>query len=321
MCYDIVTYNCQSLLQEWRLCELREELKNISWRVIGLAEVRRAGECCVQLENGDIFYHNGIEGGNWGTGFLVNSKRIDQKIIKFQSFSHRVSVLTIQIIKETVKIVQVYAPTKQAKDEEVEDFYTNVQLAVDGKKGVDTLYIIGDFNSRVGVNKGEKCIGDYGVGERNERGERLIEFADANNLKILNTFYKGDLETKWTWILPNGESVFEIDFMLAKSSRGVSRVQVVQEINITSDHRALGLELGASNKKSKRHFVKEKTKLRLNANELVALGFEDKLKMNLSEENCEELEDTIKCLNSNMKKAQEVAETNLGKNNSNKKKL
>lgn len=78
--------------------------------------------------------------------------------------------------------------------------------------------------------------------------------------------------------------------------------------------------MGASNKKSKRHFVKEKTKLRLNANELVALGFEDKLKMNLSEENCEGLEDTIKCLNSNMKKAHEVAETNLGKNNSNKKK-
>ena len=83
----------------------------------------------------------------------------------------------------------------------------------------------------------EAQVGPYGLGHRNERGIRLIKFAQENNLKIANTFYKKKASSRWTWCAPNGRTRNEIDFILCDNIAHVSDVHVVKNLKFDSDHR------------------------------------------------------------------------------------
>lgn len=261
---------------------LEEELEKVEWRVVGLSEIHREGVGCTIMENGSLLYYNGGDGVHGGTGFLINSKFRDQEIIKFETFSTRVCVLTLMIKNSKVDLIQVYAPTSSYTDEEMELFYANVQCAVDSSSNVGRKYCIGDFNSKVGWKRKEQCLGNYGYGVRNARGERLIEFAEGNNYRILNTFFNKREEDKWTWISPNGEYRNEIDFVMANKWDNIVDVEVITSIDIQSDHRAVGMRLNWGKKKVK--YINEKKRgKKWKAKELIEKGFENKFKTKLAE--------------------------------------
>ena len=71
---------------------------------------------------------------------------------------------------------------------------------------------MGDFNAKVGskAHNQERTMGNFTIGQRNERGDRLIELTESRNLKIKNTFFKNK-PTQWTWKGPNGEIKNETD--------------------------------------------------------------------------------------------------------------
>ena len=81
-------------------------------------------------------------------------------------------------------VIQVYAPTSNAEEAEVEWFYEDLQdlLGLTPKK--DVLVIIGDWNAKVGSQKTPKVTGKFGLGVWNEVGQRLIEFCQENVLVI-----------------------------------------------------------------------------------------------------------------------------------------
>lgn len=277
--YDIITYNCRSLKQEWRMVQLQEELKNVIWRVIGLAEVRREGEGLVTLENGDNFYYNGEEGIIGGTGFLINGKFKDQKIIKLEKFSKRISSLILEVQNKKVHIVQVHAPHCLSPEEEWEIFYANLLEAAERGNHLSRRFCIGDFNSRVGKCIKEKCLGKFGYGMRNDKGERLIEFAEGNNLRIMNTFYKKDDEDKWTWIHPNKKTKTEIDFIMTSRWDMVKNVEVVKNVDVNSDHRAVGAHIVWGGKRKK--FAQKRLEKIYKSKELIKKGFEERLELKL----------------------------------------
>jgi hypothetical protein len=67
---------------------------------------------------------------------------------------------------------------------------------------------MGDFNSKVGSKKfeDEEPMDPYGYGARNERGDRLIQFVQGHRLKVVNTFYKKNWNSRWTWLGPEREN-------------------------------------------------------------------------------------------------------------------
>ena len=83
---------------------------------------------------------------------------------------------------------QVYAPTSNA--EEAEQFYEDLQDLVELTPKKDVLFIIGDWNAKVGSQETPGIIGKFGLGVRNEAGQRLIEFCRENALVITNTLFK-----------------------------------------------------------------------------------------------------------------------------------
>lgn len=212
-------------------------MEGTKWDVIGLSEVKRNGEECIKLKDGHVLYYKGEKGGP-STGFIINNKWAD-RIQGFKGYSNRVSRVIFSIKKEKderIKIIQVYAPTSQSSDEEIEHFYRDVQIALENNK-CRTTVVMGDWNAKIGENGRERAVGKYGIGERNDRGDRLVAFAEVNNLYIMNSFYNKPDKRRWTWVSPNGEVYNEIDFIISNKKKIFTDVEVLKDVTVRSDHR------------------------------------------------------------------------------------
>ncbi|GFN90701.1 craniofacial development protein 2-like protein [Plakobranchus ocellatus] len=73
---------------------------------------------------------------------------------------------------------------------------------------------MGDFNAKVGEGREENIVGPHGLGTRNLRGEKLVEWCKMNNLIIGNTWFQQPPRRKWTWKSPGQEIRNHIDFIL-----------------------------------------------------------------------------------------------------------
>ena len=86
-----------------------------------------------------------------------------------------------------ITVIQVYAPTSNAEEAEVERFYEGLQDLLELTPPKDVLFIIGDRNAKVGSQDTPGVTGKFGLGRWNEAGQRLIEFCQENVLVIANT--------------------------------------------------------------------------------------------------------------------------------------
>ena len=89
-----------------------------------------------------------------------------------------------------ITIIQVYAPTSNAEEDEVEQFYKDLQDLLEIPPKIDVLFIIGDWNAKVGSQETPGVTGRFGLGMWNEAGQRLIEFCQENALVIANTLFQ-----------------------------------------------------------------------------------------------------------------------------------
>ena len=87
-------------------------------------------------------------------------------------------------------VIQVYAPIRNAEDAEVERFYEDLQDLLELTPKKDVLFIIGNWNAKVGTQETPGVTGKFGLGVRNEAGQRLIEFCQENALVIANTLFQ-----------------------------------------------------------------------------------------------------------------------------------
>ena len=98
-----------------------------------------------------------------------------------------------------------YAPISNAEEAEVERFYEDLQDILELKTKNDVLFIIGDWNAKVGSQKTPGVTGKFGFGIRNEEGQRLIEFCQENALVITNTLFQQHKRRLYTWTSPDGQ--------------------------------------------------------------------------------------------------------------------
>ena len=89
-----------------------------------------------------------------------------------------------------ITVIQVYAPTSNAEEAEVERFYEHLQDLLELTPKKDVLFILGDWNAKVGSQETPGVTGKFGLGIRNEAGQRLIEFRQENALVIENILFQ-----------------------------------------------------------------------------------------------------------------------------------
>ena len=82
----------------------------------------------------------------------------------------------------SITIIQVYAPTSNAEEAEVEQFYEDLQDLLEQTPKKDVLFIIKDWNTEVGSQETPGVTGKFGLGVQNEAGQRLVEFYQENAL-------------------------------------------------------------------------------------------------------------------------------------------
>ena len=111
-----------------------------------------------------------------------------------------------------ITVIQAYAPTSNAEEAEVEQFYEDLQDLLELKK--DVLFIIGDWNANVGSQEIPGVIGKFGLGVRNEAGQRLIKFCQENALVIANTLFQQHKRQLYKWTLPDGQHQNQTDYIL-----------------------------------------------------------------------------------------------------------
>ena len=102
--------------------------------------------------------------------------------------------------------IQVYAPTSNAEEAEVERFYEDLQDLLQLTPKKDILFIIGDWNAKVGSQETPGVTGKFGLGVQNEVGQRLIEFCQENALVIANTLFQQHKRRLYTWTSPDGQT-------------------------------------------------------------------------------------------------------------------
>ena len=89
-----------------------------------------------------------------------------------------------------ITVIQVYAPTSNAEETEVQWFYEDLQDLLELTPKKDVLFIIGDWNAKVGSQETPGVTDKFGLGIRNEAGQRLVEFCQENALIIANILFQ-----------------------------------------------------------------------------------------------------------------------------------
>ena len=103
-----------------------------------------------------------------------------------------------------ITVIQVYAPTSTAEGAEVERFYEDLQDLLELTLKKDVLFIIGDWNAKVGCQETPGVTGKFGLGVQNKAGQRLIEFCQENTLVIANTHFQQHKRRLYTRTSPGG---------------------------------------------------------------------------------------------------------------------
>ena len=129
---------------------------------------------------------------------MVN-KRVRNAVLGCNLKNDRMISVRFQGKPFNITVIQVYAPTSNSEEAEVEWFYEDLQdlLELTPKKYV--LFIIEDWNAKVGSQEAPGITGKFGLEVQNEAGQKLIEFCQENVLLLANTIFQHHKRRLYTW--------------------------------------------------------------------------------------------------------------------------
>ncbi len=146
--------------------------------VLGISETWWLNQGRFTTDNGYTVVYAGKDSGKREHGVaVILDKETARAFMGFNPVSSRIITIRLQGHPFNLTIIQVYAPTSTASDETMEAFYGQLQDTIDNIPSKDMLVVMGDWNAKVGNSQlKSKTVGTFGLGERNERGDDLIDF-------------------------------------------------------------------------------------------------------------------------------------------------
>ena len=233
---NIGTWNVRTLAQKGKFDNLLLEMDSMKADILGLAETRWPGDGKLSKENHTIIYSGG-EKHERGVA-VVMKNRIAKSLMGYWPISDRIILCKFQAKPFNIVVLQLYAPTTDHSDEEIDTFYEEVDKALKQTKSTDNVIIMGDFNAKVGNTAMSRCMGKEGLGKTNERGERLIQFCEHHDVCIVNTMYKQPKRLLYTWKSPGDLHRNQIDYVLVKNrfKNAVITCKTYPGADIGSDH-------------------------------------------------------------------------------------
>ena len=136
-----------------------------------------------------------------------------------QSQNDRMISVRFQGKPFNITVNQIYAPTSNAEEAEVEQFYEDLQDFLELTPKKDVLFTIGDWSAKVGSHETPGLTVKFGLGVQNEAGQKLIEFCQENALVIANTLFQQHKRRLYTWTSSDGQHQNQIDYILCRQSQ------------------------------------------------------------------------------------------------------
>uniref|UniRef100_A0A8D8XEP5 Craniofacial development protein 2 n=1 Tax=Cacopsylla melanoneura TaxID=428564 RepID=A0A8D8XEP5_9HEMI len=238
----IGTWNVKTMNQGGKIHNAIQEMTRLNLNFLGVSEMRWPGSGSVNIQDHQVFY-SGTDNGKheYGVG-LILTKEIAKCVDNFIPVSCRVMLVQIKAKPVDLNIIQVYAPTSDATEEEIEDFYSSLNQVLKKLKKQDILILMGDFNAKLGAGKTSQSVGPFGLGNRNPRGDELETFAVTNQLAVMNTWFRLHPRRLYTWKSPMdkpGKIVRnQIDYILISKRyrNAITSVKTYPGADIQSDH-------------------------------------------------------------------------------------
>ena len=193
------------------------------------------------------FYWCGNADGRGGVGFMLAEKWAD-KVFSVVRVTDRILTLRLILGKQLLTFVALYAPQVGLSVTAKDNFYFDLQSAIRSFPDTEALFLLGDWNGHVGASADgfEDVHGGHGFGTRNNEGERILDFALANNLVVGNTLFikrESHLVT-----FSSGGNRTQIDYVLYRKSfrKLVLDVKVIPGEEVVQQHALLVCDLRVS---------------------------------------------------------------------------
>lgn len=214
----IGTWNIRGLVQHsGKLQIVEREMRTYNLDILGLSETHWRNSGHFRTAEGNTVYFSGPENTSSNGVAIIVPPKLNNSVIGYRAVDDRIIHVKIQTTTTIAHFVQIYAPTSTSSEVEIEAFYGRLEEVLTDIPNRDLLFILGDFNAKVGKSSEvERAVGKFGLGQRNERGDRLLEFCIQQNLAITNTLFKHHPRRQFTWRSPDGRTKNQIDYILIK---------------------------------------------------------------------------------------------------------
>lgn len=253
----IATWNVKGMMELGKAHNITHEMERLKVKILGISEARWKGTGKTVIQDTTIYYSGCPESEKsnyYGVAIAVD-RNTSKSVKHFLPLPGRVALLQLNAQGRQLNIIQVYAPTGDKVIEEVEEFYKDVETAMKQTKSKDITIVLGDFNAKVGKSLQNECVGSFGLGERNDRGDRLLQFCQEHKTVLTNTFFKLPKRRLYTWRSPAdkpGRLIRnQIDFILMNQryKNAVKSAKTYPGADVGSDHSILIAEIRMKLKK------------------------------------------------------------------------
>ena len=191
-------------MNQGKLVVVKQEIARVNVDVLGISELKWTGMGEFNSDDHYIYYCGQESLRRNGVPIIVN-KRVRNAILGCNLKNDRMISVHFQGKPFNITVIQVYAPTSNAEEAELEQFYEDLQDLLELTPQKDVLFIIGDWNAKVGSQETPGVTGKFGLGMQNEAGQRLVEFCQENALVIANTLFQQHKRRLYTWTSPDDQ--------------------------------------------------------------------------------------------------------------------
>ena len=243
----IGSWNVRTLYEAGKTAQVIQEMQKYRLDLLGISETHwsQAGE--KRTRTGEFIVYSGHEeeGQHKDGVAIILNKRAQKTLRGWEAHGPRILMASFTTKKKRINmnIIQAYAPTNEATDEDKDNFYHRLQDVMDQLPNKDVNILMGDMNAKVGGNNisYEQGMGRHGLGEINDNGERFVNHCSINNLVIGGTIFPHKRIHKATWISPDGRTENQIDHFCisCKFRRSLRDVRVMRGADVASDHHLL----------------------------------------------------------------------------------
>ena len=252
----IGAWSVRTMFEKGKTAQVAAEMRNNKLTLLGISESRWTGSGQRRLATGEMLLFSGHEEEDapHTLGVALMSTTAQKALIGWEAHGPRIltAAFRTKIRRINMDVIQCYAPTNETDEAEKDDFYDRLLRITQSRPQRNILIVMGDLNAKIGGNTGfEEIMGQQGLGEMNDNGDRFANLCATSSLVIGGSLFQHKRIYKATWVSPDHHTENQLDHVCIKKKyrRSFQDVRVKRGADVGSDHHLLAARLKLKLKK------------------------------------------------------------------------